>query len=302
MSDYTHVLEHLLNTPLLAHEEKALTVAGVVLGRHGVEVNVAVDASVVNQPKAGPLQEEVLRRRYEMDGGKPFLFAPVLGVAVIEITGSLSHRQWRIGKSSGVMGYDGIGAQLDAALRDPEVRAIALDVHSDGGEVAGAFQLADRIFAARDVKPIVAIADERAFSAAYLLSAAAGEVWLASEVAQVGSIGAVVVHMSFEEMIRNEGVKVTVIRSAPQKAEGNPYEDLSAPALARVQARIDAVAAPFVSRMAAWRGLTEQAIRATEAGTFMGRDAVAAGLADGIADPIDIILALARSAGAPVPA
>ena len=38
-------------------------------------------------------------------------------------------------------------AQLQAALADPGVRGIALDIDSFGGEVAGAFDLADRIVA-----------------------------------------------------------------------------------------------------------------------------------------------------------
>ena len=61
----------------------------------------------------------------------------------------------------------------------------------------------------------------------------------------------------------------------------------------RIQAGVDGVLDQFVSRVATWRGLSERAVRDTEAGLFMGRVAVDAGLADGIADPLTLFDALA---------
>ena len=64
---------------------------------------------------------------------------------MIEIAGTLVHRGAWIGQSSGLTSYEGIAAQLQAALSDPAIRGIAFDIDSFGGEVAGAFDLADRI-------------------------------------------------------------------------------------------------------------------------------------------------------------
>ena len=296
MPDYPLILERLLNVPLLAHPDKAMTVAGVVLRNAGVEVNVAATAEVVNTPKplAGPAQEAVMRDRYETDGGKPFLFAD--GVAVIEVTGSLAHRQWHIGRSSGVMGYDGIGAQFESALADASVTAILFDEHSAGGEVSGCFQLADRIYAARGTKPIIAVADEMSFSAAYALGAACDELWLASDTAACGSVGAAMVHFSFEKYLKGEGVEPTIFQSGARKMEGNPLEDLTPEAVERFQTRIDEMGRIFEGRVATWRGLSEKAVRDTQADTFMGADAVDVGLADGIATPVEIFTALAEEA------
>jgi len=57
-------------------------------------------------------------------------------IAVIETAGTLVHRCAWIGQSSGLTSYKGISAQLQAALSDPGVRGIALDIHSFDGEVA----------------------------------------------------------------------------------------------------------------------------------------------------------------------
>lgn len=303
---YERVLGELLNTPLLAHPAKAQTVAGVVLQRAGVQVNVAVGA--IDRPRPdgslgaalGPLQEGRLRWEYanssrQKYGPKPFLFGA--GIAVIEVTGSLAHRQWHIGESSGVMGYDGIGAQLDAALADPDVKAIIIDAHSPGGQAHGCFQLADRIAAARGAKPLIGYADEMMFSAAYALGSACEEVWLASDIAECGSVGACMVHWSYERWLRNEGVKPTIFQSGARKTEGHPFADLDRETAERLQAAIDDTGRKFVRRVAQWRGLSEAAVAGLEAATFTGEEAVAVGLADGIAAPREIFLALAEKVG-----
>lgn len=291
MPDYTLVLEKILNTPLLAHPGKAATVAGVVLREAGQ--NVVVDLEDPAPMQTGPLQEKRMRTRYEAYGQRPFLFDPSTGIAVIEVCGSLAHRQFHIGRSSGITGYDGLAAQLSAALEDREVRSIVFDIHSAGGEVSGAFQLGDAIYMARQVKPILAIADEMAFSAGYVIAAACDEVWLAHETAQVGSVGVVMVHFSFEENLALQGIKPTIIQAGARKADGNPFEDLPDAVAERLQGKIDAVYDIFVERVALWRDMGAAAVRNTQADTFMGEAALAAGLADGIAPPDDILEDLA---------
>ena len=76
------------------------------------------------------------------------------GIAVIEIAGVLIHRGGWIGQSSGQTSYEGIAAQIEAAASDPAVRGIALEIDSFGGEVAGIFDLADRIRAIRGSKHV----------------------------------------------------------------------------------------------------------------------------------------------------
>ena len=69
------------------------------------------------------------------------------------------------------------------------MRAILFDIDSPGGVADGAFDLTDEIFAARGQgKPIWAMANSLAASAAYAIASAA-DVVLLPRLAQVGSIG-----------------------------------------------------------------------------------------------------------------
>lgn len=303
MSDL--LLTRMLNEPLLAHPAKALTVANVLLRRAGrgevapVDFEVgpeftATNPHIVSLPTAiglaaGPAQSDKLRQ--QVGANAPFLFKD--GIAVIEVTGSLAHRRMNAGKSSGVLGYDWITAQLNAALEAPEVRGIIFDIHSGGGEVSGAFTLGDEIFAARQQKPVLALADEMAFSAAYVIAAACDEVWLASDTAQVGSVGVVMVHMSFQDQLAMEGIKPTIIQAGEKKADGNPFEDLPERVAADLQEKIDSVFDVFVQRVATWRGMAAGDVVGLQADTFMGEQALSVGLADGIASPSEVFEAFA---------
>ncbi|HEX9647062.1 MAG TPA: S49 family peptidase [Alphaproteobacteria bacterium] len=301
MRDLSLVATRVLNAPLLAHPGKAEVVAAVLLGRNGVEVNVEASAfASAPAPAMGPLQERRLVAWCDAER-RPYLFDEQSGIAVIEVIGSLAHRQGSVGAYSGVMGYDWLGAQLDAAIEADDARALVFDLHTPGGEVDGAFQLADRIAAARGVKPMVAVVDEMAFSAGYLLAAACDEIWLASDVSQVGSVGVVWVHFSFEEFLAGAGIKPTIVQAGARKADGNPFQELPEEVRDLVQAKVDAVYDQFVSRVAAWRGMDEAAVRATEAGIYMGREALGVGFADGIADPSEMFAALAAEVN-PTPA
>lgn len=291
MLNRTALLQRIINTPLLATQEKAEVVVSVLLRRAGVEVTIEAGEDVMAPARsAGPLQEARMVSRH---GDHPYLFDPESGIAVIEVIGSLAHRQGHLGMSSGVMGYDGIQAQLDSAVMNPTVRGIMLDMHSFGGEVSGAFQLADRIGEVSEMKPTITIVDDVSLSAAYLLASQTDEVWLSGETAEVGSVGVVMVHMSFEAMLKEDGVEVTIIKSGDQKADGNPFESISAETLARFQATVDSVAGQFYGRVAQGRGLKEKAVKDMEAGRYMGQSAVTAGLADGVANPIEVFGAFA---------
>ncbi len=149
---------------------------------------------------------------------------------------------------------------------------------------------------------MVAIADEMAFSAGYIIAAAAEEVWLASETAQVGSVGVVCIHFSFEGMLEQEGIVPTIIHAGAHKADGNPYEDLPPEVRERFQEKIDAVHGIFVGRVARWRRMSPEAVAATEADIFMGDEAVAVGFADGVLSPADVFENLVAETRTTMPA
>src|SRR5690606_6181298 len=125
--------------------------------------------------------------------GKPFPFAG--GVAVIPVWGVLLHRD-RYCDHWGT-GYSYLQAALSAALGDDDVKGIMFDVNSPGGHVAGCWEACDLIYKARGQKPMMALVDARACSAAYAIGSAVGRL-VATQEAQVGSIGVFIMHSSYE--------------------------------------------------------------------------------------------------------
>jgi signal peptide peptidase SppA len=222
------------------------------------------------------------------------LYDVVDGVAVVPIQGILLHGDacwW------GEMSYSAITDCLVMALADPEVRAIALHVDSPGGEVAGCFDLADTIFAMRGLKPIVAIVDENAYSAAYALASAADQIFV-PKTGGVGSIGVITMNVDVTKALEQFGMKVTTIQFGSHKSDSYPTTPLSDEARALMQTDIDALGEMFVSLVARNRGITPEAVRSTQAGTFLGEASVTAGLADAVMAADDAFLMLIKQIAA----
>ena len=220
----------------------------------------------------------------------------VNGIAVIEIAGTLVHRGAWIGQSSGLTSYEGIAAQLQAALADPGVRGVALDIDSFGGEVAGAFDLADRIRAARAQKPVQAFVAEHALSAGYVLASQADRIIL-PRTGAVGSIGVVALHTDMSGALDQKGIAVTLIHAGAHKIDANPYQPLPEAVHDQMQGELEVVRFLFAETVAAGRGvrLTHASALATEAAVFRGTDAITAGLADELSDPVTAFHAFAAA-------
>ena len=301
MMFHAQIAQRAFNTPLLVEPSKAMAfLSGLgprITGRQmrlaGVEVSPEDVAYAALPARAGILTNG-LAEQYQQDGQTPFVLQD--GIAVIEVSGVLVHRGAWIGQSSGQTSYEGIAAQLAAAVADPAARGIALEIDSFGGEVAGVFDLADAIRAARTSKPIWAFVAEHAFSAGYALASQADRI-IMPRTGAVGSIGVVVMHADLSGQLSDAGVTVTLIHSGAHKVDGNPYAPLPDPVRARIQGEIDAIRTLFAETVAAGRGrrLTAAAALATEAECYRGAEAVAAGLADEVSDPTSAFAAFAAA-------
>jgi ClpP class serine protease len=103
------------------------------------------------------------------------------GIAVLPLLGTFTKRAGMMDAMSGLQSYAAIGTSLRALVDNPQVRAIVLQIDSPGGQVAGAFELAAELRAAGKKKPVWAVADENALSAAYLLASAAARVLVSAD-------------------------------------------------------------------------------------------------------------------------
>lgn len=219
---------------------------------------------------------------YGIDGyaEKPFAFGN--GIAVIPIHGSLINRFTR---SWGyVTGYNFIQNQLRAALDDDDVKGIIFDCNSPGGEVNGLFETADEIYLSRGKKPMIAMIDTASYSACYALASSCDKMILTPS-GGVGSIGAMCLHVSFEELLTKNGIKVTPIYSGSHKVDGTPYKDLPESVRAEIQIAVDASRDSFVSLVSRNLGMEEQVIFATEAACYRATEALSMGLVHEVLTP-----------------
>jgi ClpP class serine protease len=285
---HARIAARAFNTPLLVEPSKAMAfLSGLgprILGRQveTLDQGLALESAPMPTARASILAGGLLDD-YPQHGETPY---PVLdGIAIIQIAGVLIHRGGWIGQSSGQTSYEGITAQIEAAATDPSVRGLALEIDSFGGEVAGVFDLADRIRAIRATKPVWAFVAEHAFSAGYALASQADRILL-PRTGAVGSIGAVVMHADLSGQLDQDGVRVTLIHAGSHKVDANPYTPLPADIQSDIQREIDVLRFLFAETVAAGRGvrLSQEAALATEAASFRGAEAVAAGLADEVID------------------
>jgi signal peptide peptidase SppA len=201
------------------------------------------------------------------------------GIAVIPVYGTLVRRSLGLEAASGLTSYGELSAMLDAALADPRVSGILLDVDSPGGEAGGVFELAQRIRAADAIKPVWAIASDSAYSAAYAIASAASKIYV-TQTAGVGSIGVIAMHIDQTARDAQEGYRYTAVIGGDQKNDFSPHEKLTPSAHASLQAEVDRLYGIFIASVATMRHLDARFVRSTQAGLYFGPEAFKEGLAD----------------------
>lgn len=276
MTDLPYLASRLYGTPLLVARPKLEIILGVVARKLAGDTLATPPPANVDAGMTGGLQN-------------------LEGIAVIPVLGTLVRRSSYIGAASGLTSYHDIEAMAEAAFADPEVRAVLLEIDSSGGEAGGVFDLAQRLRALSQTsgKPLWAIADEAALSAAYAIACAADRLWL-TRTAEVGSIGVVAVHVDESVADAKAGLNYTFLHAGAHKVDGHPHAPLPAPVAADIQADIEQLHTQFIVLVAGFRRLTPEAIRDTEARVYRGEAALQAGLADQIGTRAEAITALQR--------
>ena len=276
MTDLPYLASRLYGTPLLIARPKLEVILGVVARKLAGETLATPPPAAANASMTGGLQVQD-------------------GIAVLPVLGTLVRRASYIGAASGLTSYHDIEAMAEQAFADPMVKAVLLEIDSSGGEAGGVFDLAQRLrtLAQTSGKPLWAIADEAALSAAYAIACAADRLWL-TRTAEVGSIGVVAVHVDESVADAKAGLNYTFLHAGAHKVDGHPHAPLPAPVAADIQADIEQLHTQFISLVAGFRRLTPEAIRDTEARVYRGEAALQAGLADQIGNRAEAITALQR--------
>ncbi len=121
---------------------------------------------------------------------------------------------------------DFIHNAVETAIEDQSVKAIVLHVDSGGGMVGPSEQIyheLSRLKAARGI-PIIASFGGYAASGGYYVACAADYIY-AQPACVTGSIGVIAQAMTFEQMLRDNGIQPLVLtaETSPQKAVANKF-------------------------------------------------------------------------------
>lgn len=193
----------------------------------------------------------------------------VKDIAVIPLIGAILPRGDAMEEMSGggAVNLTRFQREFEAAAMDESVGAIVLEIDSPGGQVDMVQETAALIRShSKQGRPIVAVSNTMAASAAYWIAAAADELVVAPS-GVVGSIGVFQLHQNLEGAAQLKGIVPTYIYEGPRKIEGNPFEPMGTAAKDAFQAEVRAYYEQFTNDVAAFRGVTARVVRADPEGS-----------------------------------
>lgn len=205
-------------------------------------------------------------------------------IAVLPLLGPITQRAGLFTAFFGGTSTEKWGQAFDNLIASQSVGAVVIDGDSPGGSVAGVPELAEKIFKARGTKPIVFVGNIWLASAAYWIASSGDEI-VVTPSGEVGSVGALSIHLDISEELKMLGEKVTLISAGKYKVEWNPYEPFGKEAEAYAQEVVNRYYGQFVAAVARGRNTMAKTVRnGFGEGRMVGaKDAVTEGMADRVA-------------------
>lgn len=204
------------------------------------------------------------------------------GVGVLNIHGSLSAKP--IVTLCGEVGtsYQAILEQTEEMLA-AGVKTIVMHVSSGGGEAYSCFTAVQQFRAMIDDAgaKVYGYADGMAASAAYAWFCACDEGYAHAD-SETGSIGVVCAILDDSKYMEKEGLKRIYVHAGESKVPYAEDGSIRKEFIADLQYKIDALYENFVDHVSTYTGLSADAIKSTEAKTYLSKDALKLGLIDGI--------------------
>lgn len=180
---------------------------------------------------------------------------------------------------------------------DDRLAALIVRIESPGGTTFGSESLYRALRAVAEVKPVVAVMEGVAASGGYMAAIAADHI-VARESTLTGSIGVILEATNFVGLMEKLGIENESIKSAPLKAEPNPFDRLSPEAREATKALVDDVHDMFVRMVADRRGMDPARARALADGrVYTGAMAADVGLVDALGGEVEALAWLEAERG-----
>ncbi len=208
------------------------------------------------------------------------------GTAVIRVRGALTKYRNIYEQPTGLRSYESIGLAVDAAIVDPKVKRVVLDIDSGGGTIAGAKELSDLLIRARCRKPLATWINGQMSGGAYWIGSAGQRIG-APRTGILGGLGLAFAHFDYSGRAEKLGVKITHLCAGKFKTAGNNMEPLSTESKSYLESRLATLHHIMTEDVRRNLGVGSGAIREIEDGReFVADDALGLGLITQISSDI----------------
>ena len=200
-------------------------------------------------------------------------------VSVVSLAGVIS-----ASARGATLSIESVAPLLNRAFRRRGTTAVALRVNSPGGSPAQSSLIGATIrrLSEETGVPVHAFVEDVAASGGYWLAAAADDIWV-DESSVTGSIGVISAGFGFVDALDRLGVERRVHTAGEDKSMLDPFRPERASDVERLKALQSRIHGVFIDHVKARRGDRLDAARDLFTGEiFVGREAVEAGLVDGV--------------------
>lgn len=265
---YPHLASRLFNTPLAIEVNKLRTIAHVFASCSGVELHAIAGSQSITT-------------KVRTQNGEIRPYRTVNAKAIIPVFGTLVQRTGSMDAESGLTSYEFLRRAVTEAVADSAIGEMVLHVDSGGGEASGLVDFMAFLREAKKKKPMTAITDNLAASAAYGIFSTADQR-IVTQDAIVGSIGVRMLHV--DQTARNEqaGLVVTEFFAGARKVDFSPHESLTDEKRTALQSLVDSFYEIFTGAVAESLGVSQLVVKDTEAGLFVGQAGIDTQLATDI--------------------
>ena len=220
-------------------------------------------------------------------------------VALVEGHGGVVIGRSRRSPTQGpLMGSDTVSAQLRAAVRDDNVKAIVFRVDSPGGSYVASDTIWREVVCARESgKPVVVSMGAVAGSGGYFVACPA-DVIVAQPGTLTGSIGVLGGKAVVAGLTDKIGLSYDSVQRGEHARMYSTHESFSESERERLDAFLDAVYADFTTKVGQGRGMTPEAVHEVARGrVWTGADARENGLVDELGGLRDAVRIARQRAG-----
>lgn len=171
---------------------------------------------------------------------------------------------------------------MEKVKQNDDIKAVIFEINSYGGSPVASEEIMNAINNLE--KPSVAVIRESAISGAYLVASATNRIF-ASEISDIGGIGATTSYLDYSKKNQKEGIVYQELSSAKFKDTGNSDKKLTAEEKELIMRDLKISHEFFVEKVAQNRKLDIEKVRKLADGSSMlGRMAKENGLIDEIGD------------------